>query len=150
MIGEESDRQGKLDELYSVMVEMAFALLEKNGEFFPIGAVVSLDSAIQHVATYDGDEHPESQMVIDQLTQLFCGQANEGAILASAIAFDARLRSPETGEAVDAIMIRLRAKDYARDVAMPYELRTSGFIRKTREVEAGQASASEGRQDIFT
>lgn len=142
--------RNKLDELYEKMVDQTFALLEKNGEFFPIGAVVKLDGETRDVITYDGREQPESQTVIDELTQVFQEQALAGEIIASAIAFDARIRSSETGKAVDTIITRIRATGYARDVAMPYLLKTSGIFKKTYAIEGGQASASAGEQDIFT
>jgi hypothetical protein len=141
--------RNKLDELFDVAVSSAFALLEKNGEFFPLGASIAPDGTVGQLAVFDGDEHPESQTVINGLTQAFGQQAAEGAILASAISFDARVRSPETGEAVDAIITRIRAKEYARDIAVPYTLRTKGLFKKVHTVEQGQATASEGQQDIF-
>ncbi|MFL0357635.1 hypothetical protein ACI5KX_14315 [Erythrobacter sp. GH1-10] len=140
----------KLDELYDSVVQMASSLLEKNGEFFPIGATVGVDGTVTHVGFHNGDEHPESQAVIDGLTAIHKQQAASGEILASAIAFDVRVRSPETGDAVDAVMTRIRAADYARDVVLPYTLRTSGLFKKSRSLEVGQPSASEGEQDVFS
>lgn len=140
----------RLDDLFDHALSSAMALLEKNGEFFPLGASIGSDGQVGLLASYDGDDHPESQTVIDGLTSALRQQASEGAILASAIAFDARVRSPETGEAVDAVITRIRAKDYARDIAVPYQLHTKGLFKKTRSIAQGQATASEGEQDIFS
>jgi len=124
-------------------------LLEQNGEFFPLGAVVGQDGEVAHVAVQGEDEHPESQTVIEELTGLFRSRAAEGAILASVVAFDARVRPSADSPPVDAIVCRIRAADYARDVVTPYSISTSGLFRKTRKVDTMVPSASEGRQDVF-
>ncbi len=139
----------KLDELFDNLIQFALSLLERNGEFFPIGSTVMPNGEIRPVAVYDGDERPESQTVIDQLTVIFQQQADEGTILASAIAFDARIRSSQSGEISDAIVTRIRARDYARDVSLPYRLETKGLFKKTRTLGIGEVSASEGAQDVF-
>lgn len=139
----------KLDELFDALANSALSLLEANGEFYPIGAVIAADRQIRFVQAHEGDEHPESQAVIDDLTKVFKGMVADEGILASAISFDARITSPDIGEAVDAIVTRIRAKDYARDVSIPYHLKTSGLFRKNRLLECGEPSASEGSQDIF-
>ena len=142
------DRE-KLDELFGTVTDMAAMLLEKNGEFFPIGAVVRANGDIEHVAIHDGDEQPQSQTVIENLTKLFRDQAAKGIIVASAVGFDATVRSPETGAATDAIVTRITAMGYARDVNLPYSLTVKGLFRKIRTVAQGQPSASEGAQDVF-
>ena len=142
--------RAKLDDFYGTMLDMACMLLEKHGEFIPIGAVLNNDGEIQLVAVDDGDDRPQSQTVIEGLTEVFRSQAAQGEIAASAIALDATVRSPETGVATDAIVTRIRAPGYTRDVATPYTLETKGFLRKTRTVAIGTASASEGDQDVFS
>lgn len=141
------DRE-KLDELYDTLSQAAFDLLQQNGEFFPIGAVIRGDD-IDLVAFDAGEEHPASQDVIDGLTEVFKGEAARGAISASAIAFDGRVRSQDTGKPTDAVIVRLRAAGYATDVFTPYDLQTRGLFKKTRTLQAGQAGASEGAQDVF-
>ena len=141
--------RAKLDELYGAVVDMACKLLEQNGEFIPIGAVLDHDGQVQFVAVDDGDDRPQSQAVIQSLTEVFRAQAAQGTIAASAIALDATVRSPETGAGTDAIVTRIRAPGYTRDVATPYTIETKGFLRKTRTVSTGAASASEGDQDVF-
>lgn len=140
----------KLDELFGAAVDMAVFLLEQNGEFFPIGAVVDQDGAVSYVAIESEEDQPESKAVIQELTKLFTERAAEGSILASVIAFDARVRPYPDAAPVDAIVSRIRAPGYARDVITPYSITTSGLFRKKRKVETGPASASEGQQDIFT
>lgn len=139
----------KLDELYQAAVDMAGFLLEQAGEFFPIGCVVTSSGEVTHVAIHDGDEHPDVQQVMDGLQQLFRKQAADGEIVASALAIGIRARRAAEDPPTDAICVRLRSADFCRDAIVPYTLKSSGFFRKTRTVEMGEAWAQAAEQDIF-
>ena len=141
--------RAKLDELYGVICDMAFFLLEKNGEFFPIGAVVDASGEIRHVAIYDGEEHPDSNQVIAGLTEHFQQQASDGAILASAIAADVKVRPSPDAAPTDAVLVRLRSSDFARDAVQPYAIETSGIFKKTRKIVQGNPTANAAEQDVF-
>ncbi len=139
----------QLDELYAEILDMAVHLLEKSGEFFPIGMVVKADGQRTHVAFHDGNEHPPSLEVIAGLRAIFRTQAAEGTILASALASDTRVRPAAGGNPIDAIHIMLRSQEFCRDVVVPYTVATTGLFRKKRAVTLGSATAQAADQEIF-
>lgn len=141
--------KAKLDELFGAVIDMAAFLLEQNGEFFPIGAVLDREGQVTYVAIESEGEQQESQAVIAELTSMLRGRAGEDSIAASAVAFDARVRPSPDAPPVDAVVARIRAPDYARDIVTPYVISTSGLFRKKRKVETSPSTASEGEQDIF-
>jgi hypothetical protein len=64
-----------LDMLFSV----AQPLLSQHGEFYPFGAVMLQDGAVQHVsAKIEGDNDPQS--VIDLLTETFQKESRKGQV----------------------------------------------------------------------
>ncbi len=81
-----------LDEL----LPFATQQLQKHGEFYPFAAVMLTNSQIQLLATYDGDNHPESQKVIDELEQSFIRGAKNNEYKATALAYMIAIRHPET------------------------------------------------------
>lgn len=42
-------------------------LLKKHGEFFPLSSVIDRNNSIAQVGTYDGNEQPKSDKVIEDL-----------------------------------------------------------------------------------
>ncbi len=68
-----------LNELLNALLSMAEMLLTKQGEFYPIGAIMLSDGEIRDVgAKIEGDEHPPSQSLIDLLTENFQKEAAKG------------------------------------------------------------------------
>ncbi|MEM8919293.1 MAG: hypothetical protein AAGE37_10580 [Pseudomonadota bacterium] len=140
----------KLDDLFATGQNAAEHLLAENAEFYPIGHIIGSDGEIRMVAVDIGQENPESQIVIDQFEAIFLEQAKAGAILASAVSYDARIQDPQSGEPTDAVITKIRAHGYARNVIVPYEIKTSGIIKKKRELKFGQTLAMEDQNEIFT
>jgi hypothetical protein len=105
-------------------------MLEKYGEFIPFAAAMSSTGEIASVAGDVGNEHPDSQEVIDFLTGVFQRQALAGEIKACGICIDSRVIPEGQTEKTDAILARLEHKDgEAIDVYLPY--RTT-LLRKTK------------------
>ena len=141
--------QDQLDELYSACLDMAAALLEKNGEFFPIAFELAADGQIRGIAVMEEDEQPPSQQVIDSLLYVLRERAASGAIMAAAMAVDIRVRQDPEAVPRDAVQVRLRAADYARDVISPYTIATSGLFRKTRKLHLDTSYAQAAENDVF-
>jgi hypothetical protein len=117
---------------------------EKYGEFFPFAAAMSATGEISSVAGDIGNEHPDSQKMIDFLAGVFQNQAGAGEIKASGICIDARVIPPGQSKKTDAILARLEHRDgEAVDAYLPY--------RKTllRKVKYGDLFASEGTPQVF-
>ena len=95
------------EELMNTILPMAKKLLSEHGEFFPVGGAMQLDGSIAAVATFDGDEHPPSQKVIDSLMEAFRAGAKQKKYKATALVYDIRTVPPGATEKTDAVAIRL-------------------------------------------
>ena len=110
-----------LDDLLNALLPFAKQMLEKYGEFIPFAAAMSSTGEIASVAGDVGNEHPDSQEVIDFLTGVFQRQALAGEIKACGICIDSRVIPAGQTEKTDAILARLEHKDgEAVDVYLPY------------------------------
>jgi hypothetical protein len=65
------------EEVMNFLLPFVKKLLTEQGEFFPVGAAMQVDGAIAAVATFDGDDHPASQTVIDSLLDVFRAGAKQ-------------------------------------------------------------------------
>jgi hypothetical protein len=97
-----------LDKLLNVLLAMAERLLKNQGEFYPIGAVMLPDGEIRHVgATIEGNDRPQSQSLIDLLTERFQKEAIKGNLRAAGISYDVRTTPPGRHQKQDAICCSL-------------------------------------------
>lgn len=133
------------EELMNALLPLVKELLSKNGEFFPVGGTMQADGSTEIVATYDGDEHPPSQKVIDSLMAVFRAGAKERKYKATALIYDIRTLPPGATEKTDAVAVRLdHASGYSVLVVFPYHLSPS------REVVFAPPFANKGPADIFS
>ena len=117
-------------------------LLEKNHEFYPAGSVMNADVSIEFTTSYDGNEHPASQDVVNFLTKAHKALAKQKHIKASAIAFNASVIV--AGKKTDAIVMRLEHQSgYSITVGLPY---TMNLFKK---IKYGDMFAQRGSHDIF-
>ncbi|TCZ74864.1 hypothetical protein [Flaviaesturariibacter aridisoli] len=93
-----------LNMLLQYLVGFGSELLEKYGEFFPVGAYIDVSGELVPLAVYDGEEKPDSEMVIAQLQQEFYNRVQAGNALAWAVAFDAQVESEEYPKGTDAVV----------------------------------------------
>jgi hypothetical protein len=129
--------------LLNMLLPAATHLLEKNGEMFPIGAGMLHDGSISAVAVHDGDEHPLSQKVIDELNEEFRKAARQGRFKATGLAVDVRAIPPGESEKTDAIEVRLEhVSGYSVRMVYPYRLRD-------RKLILGKAYGVKGTSDVF-
>jgi len=117
-----------LDALLDPLIGFAQGQLRKVGEFYPFGCTMAGDGQIALTGAHTGDEHPDSQQVIDLLAGGMRAQALSGEIRAAGICYDTRLRLPQGGS-TDAIAMSLEHALGDRVlVVMPYSKgRFSGF-----------------------
>ena len=127
-----------LDSLLSASV----SLLEKNGEFYPIGAVLSNDAVATFTAVHSGNEFPDSRQVIQELISAHRQMAQNNEIKASGIAWNAVIASEK--EKSDAIIVSLEHRDeYSVMVGLPYKI---DLFKKT---EFGELFAQRGSNNVF-
>ena len=111
-----------LNELLNALLSMAEMLLSKQGEFYPIGAIMLSDGELRHVgAKIEGDDHPPSQSLIDLLTETFQKEAAMGKLRAAGICYDVLTVPPGKHQKQDAIYCGLEhCLGEAVDVFKPY------------------------------
>ena len=117
--------------------------IKKHREFYPFAAVILMDDTVELTGSFDGNEHPESKDVINDLIQIHKQLASEGKIKASGIAWNASVASAD-GKPTDAIIVSLEHKDdYSVIVGEPYKV---GLFKK---VNFGNLFAMEEKHDVF-
>src|ERR1700722_18536202 len=95
----------ELNQLLNALIPFAQQALAKHGEYYPFGSAINKDGVIVAHVTWDGDENPPSQQVIDTLTKDFQQQAAAGQIRAAGICYDIRTVVPGQSTKTDAICI---------------------------------------------
>jgi len=126
------------------VLPFAKRMLHEHGEFFPYGGTLSADGLIAHVgASEEGNDRPKSKTLIAFLKSQFKGSALRGEIIASAVVFDVLIKSPASGDKVDAIQINLdHMSGYTAEVMFPYQ-----FVEGT--VSYSPPFAQKGAREIF-
>jgi hypothetical protein len=97
-------------------------LLTKQGEFYPIGAIMLSDGEVRHVGgKIEGDDRPPSQSLIDLLTETFQKEAAKGKLRAAGLCYDVLTVPPGKDQKQDAICCGLEhCLGEAVDVFTPY------------------------------
>ena len=128
--------------LLDPLLSTAENLLAKNGEFYPIGAVLSNDTVAAFTAVHSGNECPDSKQVIQDLISAHKQMAQKNEIKASGIAWTAVIASD--GKKTDAIIVSLEHRDgYSVIVGLPYKI---GMFKK---IKFGELFAQSGNHDVF-
>ena len=131
------------EELMNQILPFSEEMLNKYGVFFPYGSVMNNDQSIRPVAYYDGNEQPQSQDVINNLKRIYKEYAIKKEIRASAIIWDAKMKSPVTNELIDAVIVSIEHKEnYSVQVVFPYKMING-------KVSWGEVFAMKGLNDIF-
>jgi hypothetical protein len=133
-----------LDALIQALVPFAQQMLRTRGEYYPFGATVDLQGKVAAASAHPSGAHPESQEVIDLLTDGFRSLALTGEISAAGICFDVRTPLPGTSKKTDAICVSLAGMNGdAADVYIPYSKTMLGRLKY------GTAYVSHGTLDVF-
>ncbi|TCJ13244.1 hypothetical protein EPD60_12670 [Flaviaesturariibacter flavus] len=94
-----------LNELIQYLVGFCADLIEKYGEFFPVGAYLDVSGGLVPLGVYEGNEQPESAAVIAQYQKVFGKLVAQGSATAWAIAWDARVTGENYPEGTDAVVL---------------------------------------------
>jgi hypothetical protein len=125
------------------LMQFAERQLANHGEFFPFGGAMAMDGTMSFVATYDGDEHPDSSNLIESLKKAFIDGARRCEYRATALVYDVKVKLPTTGQTSDAVAVSLNHRDdYSFIGFFPYSL-------KNGKPDFGASYAVDGEADIF-
>ena len=139
----ENIAQNDFDEMADFLVDEAVRLLEKYGEFYPLGSALPLEGEAEYVMAYDGEERPESQDLIDLYIRAFKQDASKGTIRGAAIAYDILTRPANSDVKTDAIAVKLEHVSGVSIVwVYPYKL-TDG------KVDLGDGFTQRSERQIF-
>ena len=128
--------------LLEALLSSSKNLLIKNGEIYPIGAVLSNDATATFTAVHSDNEFPDSKSVIRDLVSSHKQMAQKKKIKASGIAWNGTFTS--NGKQTDAIIVSLEHQDdYSVIVGLPYEI---GLFKK---IKFGELFAQSGNSDVF-
>ena len=132
------------EKLMDVLLPFALQMLERYGEFYPFGGMITRDGKIVQIGAMDDDmDHPKSQPLIDTMVSTFREKAKNGDCRATGIVVDVKVVPPDRAEKVDAIQLRMDHHDgYSVEVFFPYE-------RRGKNIEVQPAFASKGSSLIF-
>ncbi len=128
--------------LLDALLSASEKLLKKNGEFYPIGAVLSNDNNVTFTALHSENEFPDSKRVINDLISSHKQLAQNNEIKVSGISWNGAVDLE--GKTTDAIIVSLEHKDnYSVIVGLPYKI---GLFNK---IKLGELFAQNGNNDIF-
>lgn len=112
--------------LYKVLSTAKF-LLEKNGEYYPFAQIIDEKGNITSIASYDGNEHPNSNEVIKLLILSLKEEIKKESIRGIGLSINTNITVSEKKEKLDAIKVQLEHKEgKAMDVYLPYKKLKSG------------------------
>ena len=128
--------------LLDALISASEKLLKKNGEFYPIGAVLSHDNNVTFTALHSDNEFPDSQSIINELICAHKQLAQNNEIKVSGISWNGAVDLE--GKTSDAIIVSLEHKDnYSVIVGLPYKF---GLFNK---IKLGELFAQNGNNEIF-
>jgi len=109
--------------LFNWLFKLAKQLLEKQGEFLPIGAIVPPEGQVSHAIAYTKEEQPGAHKSLELLEGGLRLMATTGKCRAAGMAIDTRLKLAPRSEDIgkDAIWIILEEKSgQSQSVVVPY------------------------------
>jgi hypothetical protein len=135
-----NDTMNYKDTLIDKTFPFVDTLLIKYGEFFPVAMAVKTDGTLASVATYDGNERPLSDGVIESLKEALRDGYKKGEYVAGVIFYDVRVIDPFTKEKKDAVAVLYESANdnVAKKYFYPY------ILTKEREL-----SYTEGWNDTL-
>lgn len=133
--------QDALDRLFTAALEAAVARMEKDGHFFPLVFEMRANGMIHNMAMLETAPVDGTADVLERLAAMLRSRANEGTIVASAIVLQ--------GGGDRRMSVRLRAPDYAKDIAVPFDIERKGFVKRRRRLSLGEISGDTAANDVF-
>jgi uncharacterized protein (DUF305 family) len=125
-----NNSKDELESLINATFPFIEDLLKKHEEFFPMAAALDKNDKIVQVGTYDDDEKPLSQNVIDDLKSGLRDGAKKGDYKSIAIFYDVKAVNPATKEKTDAVAVFVENNrdSTAFTIYYPYSLTKGGVL----------------------
>ena len=133
--------RGDLNRLYRAAIEAAIGRIEKDGHFQPLVFELRGNGTVQNVAVLDMAATDGRLSVLERLADLLRPRIRDGIARAVAV-----VRHTRDGRRID---VRLRARDYSADIAVPYSAASTGVLRRRRHVRLGPAQERAVPNDLF-
>ena len=115
------------EQVMDPLLSIAASLLEKHGEFYPIGGYLSSDGRFTVAGFHGGSENPTSDEVIRDLRRVFTQTAAKAGYRAVGLAYDVRVTPPRGSGPTDAVLVELEhANGYRVNVYWPYRRPPNG------------------------
>lgn len=149
---ETTDYNKNSDELneLGLLIDKSFPfvedLLKKYGEYYPFSFVLNNDDTVQPVGRHDGDDKPDSEVVIKGLKELLKIETKKHKIKGIAIFYDVKTTDPETNQKTDAVAVFVEHRDgqQAYTFYYPYKLTDK------KELTFRHSFGSSAAREIFT
>ena len=93
--------------LMNELLPTAKMLLERYGEFFPMGAEIGAEGGLQQVPASEGIDQTNSVALAELLRQAFAVRADRGELRASAIIQDLMVLEQDVERRADAVSIEI-------------------------------------------
>ncbi|MBY0367471.1 MAG: hypothetical protein IIA03_04315 [Proteobacteria bacterium] len=130
-------------------MDFAHTMLERAGEFYPFGAMLSREGQIAAVGGYNGEEHPPPAEIYQLLSQSFAASAGQGTHLGFALAANVTIPTKYSAAGQDGLRVHLESPGYARFIYVPYLLSKQGFLKRRRVAQFGEPFAVEIAPGFF-
>lgn len=121
----------QLNEMVNYLMSFANEMLTKAGEFFPFAAIVNSEGMVEACGAYNGEEHPQSAVVLELLAEALRAQVESGHAIAVGIAADVNIPPQFQSPLPDGVRIGLEAKGNSRLIYYPYKPAVKGIFKKS-------------------
>lgn len=115
-----------MNQILHTAADLAFELIEKNGEFVPFAVVIDRENELRMIALGDDQLEDDGEKDLAKVREILIDFATKGELLTSAVISDVRVRMDESGEVTDAVRVEIEhAEDQPITVILPYRLKES-------------------------
>jgi hypothetical protein len=130
---------------------LAFAkrMLERSGEFFPIGAVLGPTGDVEARAGCAAEEHPQVMEPYDLTADGFRAEAADRKILGAVLAVDVNIPSQFSAKWPDGVRLRLESPDVSRLIYVPYRITKSALTRSKHQVQFAEPFTVDVPHEFF-
>jgi hypothetical protein len=97
--------------LINYSCSMAKALLEQQGEFYPIGVCIDQEGKTMQRLIGDNDNYPLASVLLDHIQNDFTAKLLSGNIIAYTIVYQAKVTNKQYREPVNVLIAKFKSTD---------------------------------------
>lgn len=135
--------------LFDYCLDFAKTMLMDSGEFHPFGTDITIEGHQRAVGGWNGQERPDAGEIYALMKDAFVASAQDGRIIAAAIAVNVNVPAAYQSPHPDAVRIQLEADGNSRFIYVPYRISTKGLFKKSRTAEFSEPFAVEIGENWF-